>query len=535
MSFGILINAGEFVVELTQKAGETPMKKLSKVLCFLFLASSSASADEAIVVDFTSPQVGPATANANGFWGEVRDGFPADLVELLRPVGFKGRVDTEITDDDSTLYKLNQIAAEEGDTAYLIVGLSNGKWRLSLDEDCESCDPSPCEIETLHWNVNQDLWNCWEDWIESNADTVEDYLRSQYPNVKFHYSIWNEPDLEEFWPGTELQFYQMWDSTYTLLQAADSSATITGPAIAFYNPGGGAKPNWEDFLRYCNSNDCLPDVFDLHSFDADGNGTRNENNFLSEIVELKQFMEDSLELDVSDMEFQIGEMIHESPCDGTGCDSGEFPEYMQPGSIVRHFALAERARREGLLFAFRSVWQEVWNEECDECTGDCVPSCELDTPWERGRLGGIVDPHPNLSLDKRYAWWVYKAYADMTGMIVEMDSTASLDGVASRDSVQARALIGGYRSLKSDTLLIRLKGLRDIDDLVINDVVHVTIHQMFGDSLFDTSGVEPDTVFNGRKLVFGDSLGLEVTGFGQYDAISIELIPIEPDTTPAPG
>ena len=207
------------------------------------------------------------------------------------------------------------------------------------------------------------------------------------------------------------------------------------------------------------------------------------------------------------------------------------PQYLQPGSIVRHFALAEAARDSGLVFAARSYWREVWRGE----------DMEGDT-WARGYLGGLIDPKPGSETirERRYSWWVYKAYADLTDTLVHVDSTGSVDGLASRNNElhEARVLLGGYRPLSSDTINVKMNGLRSVDSLVVNDVVHVLIQRIPGgpDSFaVAESWVQPIEILDERRLVFGDSLDLEVTGFGEYDALSITLTPIDPEVEAAPG
>jgi len=189
------------------------MKALTNVLiCTMILLSASSWAEESITINFNGSQIGPATACGNGFWGKIRDGFPDSLVSPLRPSAFSGGIRLYDSQHDSTFIKMQTIAAAEGDTAYFLVGLSNGSWTWERDESCGFVDggESTLVLDPDPSAEDPDMWDCWIDTLIWVTDSVE-VLRDEHPRLKFHYSIWGEANLGQFWYGDSLEFYRMWE------------------------------------------------------------------------------------------------------------------------------------------------------------------------------------------------------------------------------------------------------------------------------------------------------------------------------------
>jgi len=245
----------------------------------------------------------------------------------------------------------------------------------------------------------------------------------------------------------------------------------------------------EDFLAGRDSSGTLPDVLGWHSAASEG----YLGNVYEQVDSVVTLLDD-LNIDIH--RFEVNE-------------AGWADSYKTSGAIVRLFATAERAAPLGLEFASTSYHDK----------------------WDEGFLGGSI----SNAEEKRYAWYIRKAYADMEGTLVHVNETEIVDGLATWDSADTTLtlLVGVYDSSSTDTINVKVKDLAELSGLIVNDVVNVLVHHYPGDDTTEAFGA--DEVLDERRLVFGDSLEIELTGVVGFDAFGITLTAIKPDTLPAPG
>jgi hypothetical protein len=99
------------------------------------------------------------------------------------------------------------------------------------------------------------------DWFSHISETVSRKKTANLTNV-YAYEIWNEPNGT--WKSDKpLAFNDFWKQSYAKLRELDPNVKITGPSLAGYD--GNAM---RDFLSFCKTNACLPDIVGWH----DGEG-----------------------------------------------------------------------------------------------------------------------------------------------------------------------------------------------------------------------------------------------------------------------
>ena len=113
--------------------------------------------------------------------------------------------------------------------------------------------PFPGDIDSTG-NAN---WTAWDDWVNTALTTA----LTTYGQYKFEWDIWNEPDGT--WTPSVAQSYQMWLTTCNMIRSAYQSygktATIIGPTYGWFDETG-----IQNFLLFCQANNCLPDILNWH-------------------------------------------------------------------------------------------------------------------------------------------------------------------------------------------------------------------------------------------------------------------------------
>ena len=87
----------------------------------------------------------------------------------------------------------------------------------------------------------------------------------------FHYNIpyweiWNEADLEVYWPGTREQFFELYEAASLAIRAYDPSLKVGGCAIASPKRTDGFP---EDFLKYVAERNLPMDFYSWHFYSED--------------------------------------------------------------------------------------------------------------------------------------------------------------------------------------------------------------------------------------------------------------------------
>jgi hypothetical protein len=203
------------------------------------------------------------------------------------------------------------------------------------------------------------------------------------PDVRWE--LWNEPELSIFWKGTQAQWLETWKHAYQQVRAAIPEAVIEGPSFAT-GPGG----SWMNtFLDYAKTNDVMPDYISWHE---EGGGADP----------------------VADLATINRQLTSRGITGVKGFDANEYgtTSEQNPGNSAWFLARFDRAGFQGL----RGNWADA---EFFSNMGDLVAA-----NWQ-----------PNSQ------YWIYKRYADQTGLRTSVTAGTQVDAVAYQDACAAKSII----------------------------------------------------------------------------------------------
>jgi hypothetical protein len=203
------------------------------------------------------------------------------------------------------------------------------------------------------------------------------------PDVRWE--LWNEPDYSGFWGGTQAQWLEMWKRGYQLLRAAIPNAVIEGPSLA-----SGVGGSWASaFLDYVKANNVIPDDIGWHEAGGGGDPVNDANVIKSALS-------------------QRGMMVPPLDISEYGSRSEQ-----NPGHSAWFIAKIERAGLSGL----RSNW---------------------------GGGGGLYAGMGGLvtgAWQPLGPWWIYKRYADQSGLQTSVTAGSQVDAVAYQDMSAAKSIV----------------------------------------------------------------------------------------------
>jgi xylan 1,4-beta-xylosidase len=80
---------------------------------------------------------------------------------------------------------------------------------------------------------------------------------------EWFFEVWNEPNLSQFWNGTQRDYFKLYRHTAEAIKNVDDSFRVGGPATA--------KSEWiEDFVNFCDRNEVPADFISTHYYPTDG-------------------------------------------------------------------------------------------------------------------------------------------------------------------------------------------------------------------------------------------------------------------------
>ena len=224
-------------------------------------------------------------------------------------------------------------------------------------------------------------WKPWERIVTQLVrETVEKKIRCDWV-------IWNEPDHRKFWAVDTNRYYETFDRAYTIIKAIDTEAVVTGPTAAVYS-----FAYLTSFLKYCKAHGCVPDILTWHEL------TRTVPDIKGHVEEIRAWCR-----------------ANDIPIKGIVIDEygGKGTQHL-PGAMVGFISALEAA---GVDAAARAIWGKP------------------------GTLCGATteDGHQPLGV-----WWVYKAYSDMSGRLIQTTETESVRLLASKDGTkkEVRLMVG---------------------------------------------------------------------------------------------
>jgi len=320
------------------------------------------------------------------------------------------------------------------------------------------------------WPETASNWKRWE-------ATVEDLVQGAKENgCTFEWDIWNEPEIDYFWEVDQARFFETWRRTVLKIRELDPGAVIVGPSLAKYD-----GKYLEDFLVYANTNHVLPDILCWHELDATDDGFRIIE---ADVADARKLLaKHRIEIDRICINEIIGPDLH-----------------TRPGAAVRSFAALERAGVDG---ACHATWPDA------------------DGGYNDASLSGILTQRERLP---RSTWWAYKGYADVTGRLVSVQQSDSVDGIAGydADAQEARMVLGRVAGdAPAGAVALRLINLDDAPGIVLDAETHITAQRI------PMSGWEslssPVPLLDAEYEIRDGQVALTLPEFGPDDAYLITV------------
>ena len=225
----------------------------------------------------------------------------------------------------------------------------------------------------------------WTQYTSFLSQVISDAQANGMTGPDVRWELWNEPDLSIFWKGTQAQWLEMWKRGYTQVRAAIADAVFEGPSVAT-GPGG----SWASaFLDYVKTNNVVPDYMSWHE-EGGGNDPVSDANTMTAALSKRSITV-------------------------KGYDANEYgtTSEQNPGHSAWFIARLERANIDGL----RGNW---------------------------GQGGGLYAGMADLvtsSWQPNSQWWIYKRYADQTGLRTSATAGNQVDAVAYQDACAAKAIV----------------------------------------------------------------------------------------------
>lgn len=225
----------------------------------------------------------------------------------------------------------------------------------------------------------------WTQYTSFLSQVISDAQANGMTGPDVRWELWNEPDLSIFWKGTQAQWLEMWKRCYTQVRAAIPDAVFEGPSVAT-GPGG----SWAGaFLDYVKMNNVVPDYVSWHE-EGGGNDPVSDANTMTAALSKRSITV-------------------------KGYDANEYgtSSEQNPGHSAWFIARLERANMDGL----RGNWGQG-----------------------AGLYAGMADLVTS-SWQPNSQWWIYKRYADQTGLRTSVTAGNQVDAVAYQDACAAKAIV----------------------------------------------------------------------------------------------
>ncbi len=101
-------------------------------------------------------------------------------------------------------------------------------------------------------------------WTDLVHETIE-HLTEQFGGEElrsWYFEVWNEPNLDGFWAGTQSQWFELWKRAFAAIKSVDANYRVGGPSTA--------RGEWlSEAIEYGRKNDCEPDYIITHCYNND--------------------------------------------------------------------------------------------------------------------------------------------------------------------------------------------------------------------------------------------------------------------------
>ena len=290
----------------------------------------------------------------------------------------------------------------------------------------------------------------------------------QASGLRVAYDIWNEPDGTSFWQRgvNSPQYFQMWDTAVREIRRLSPSALIVGPSYSGYN-----HPWLDQFLGQTKADGTLPGVLNWHFGDDPVANSQDAAGLVSAHG-------------LSPIPQSVNEYL--------------FDDQQNAGDTAWWL---DRFAASGISTAAHAIW----NTCCFAGTLDDVLAGSGDLAAPTGQ------------------WWVYRAYAGLTGNLVSGTSGNSQIAVAAaadQGAGQANILIGN-ESGQTGTTTITVNGLNADPWLTAGGSVHATLQRIPDQTPLSA----PATVSDADVTISNGSISLPATFQAAADAFWLVLSP----------
>ncbi|SHL41459.1 hypothetical protein [Actinacidiphila paucisporea] len=429
----------------------------------------AAAADSEVTVDLAAQGAAPTAVGSGFLYGLSQDGSaPADnLLQPLKPALFRGG------------------GARIAGGGWLGDGYTAGAgYRVRINSalsQARRVTAAPYRA-TYHLLVS-DVWgadttqpastvypcdngDC-SNWAAFVDRVVADVQASGIPVA---YDIWNEPDGTGFWQRgvNSPQYYRMWDTAVREIRRLVPAAQIVGPSYSGYNHG------WLDsWLGQTKADNTLPNVLNWHFGDDPATDAADARALESAHG-------------IAPLPLTINEYLFSQ----------------QQNSAYTAWFL-DRLSASGVTAAAHAIWS------------DCCGAGTLDSLLAGGQPTG--------------QWWVYQAYARLSGRLLATTGGGGVAVAAAADSSahQVLALLGN-NSGQGGTTTVTVRNLSAASWLLHSGAVHATVQRIPDQSPLSA----PVTVFDADVATDGATLHLPVTRTSGSDAYTVTLTPGNGSTGP---
>ena len=128
------------------------------------------------------------------------------------------------------------------------------------------------ETTVFHYQANITPPRDYKQWAELVSHLVSHWVdRYGAREVReWFFEVWNEPNLKEFWTGTQGDYFKLYRYTAEAIKRVDAQLRVGGPATA--------KNEWvEEFLDFCESNGLPADFVTTHHYPTDAFGSETDD------------------------------------------------------------------------------------------------------------------------------------------------------------------------------------------------------------------------------------------------------------------
>jgi hypothetical protein len=337
------------------------------------------SAKDSVVVDMAAPSGAP-TYRASGFiYGIAQDGTePPDGTLKDIKVTHLRCGGAQIGCPNGGYVNGQYAARWNAVRAYYAKAKAIGATSLVLVHDIWGAD-AVCHVP--RWPGQGGDWTEYTSFI---TQLINDAKANGMTGPDVRWELWNEPDYGAFWGGSQAQWLEMWKRGYQQIRAALPDAVIEGPSLA-----SGVGGWFNAFLDYVKTNNVVPNYMGWHEAGGGGDPVNDAKNARSALSSRGLTPKG---LDISEY--------------GSGSEQN-------PGHSAWFIARLERADVDGL----RSNW---------------------------GGGNGLYSTMAALvtnSWQPTSQYWVYKRYADQTGLRAAVTAGSQVDAVAFQDEGKTESII----------------------------------------------------------------------------------------------